>query len=483
MERAGRFAVIVDAADYFAALKSSILKARRRILLVGWDFDTRIKLDREHPDPNVPEKLGNLLTWLVKERPELEVFVLRWDLSIIDTFGRGTTPLRILDWITDKRMHFKLDGAHPAASSHHQKIVVIDDKLAFSGGIDITGHRWDTREHLDDDPRRVGPTFKRPYYPWHDATTAVDGDVARALGELARSRWKRATGEEIEPPSDVPGDPWPDDVRPTFEDVEVAIARTIPVYAEQEEVREIEALYLAAIRSAERSVYIESQYFASRRIAEAVARRMEEPAGPEIVIVNPQASYGWLEEEVMGTARARLFKMIGRVDRDRRFRIYNPMTAGGKPIYVHAKIMVVDDRLLRVGSSNLNNRSLGYDTECDLAVEAGPGPAGDKVRGEIGRFRDDLVAEHLGVTPEAVAEAIRAAGGSLIGAIENLRGEGRTLAPFQPPETDAFGDTLAENELLDPERATQRFGRIRRWIAGLKRRLFGGPVVPAQARS
>ncbi|MBA3518011.1 MAG: phospholipase [Rhizobiales bacterium] len=482
MERADRFAVIVDAADYFAALRSSILKARRRVLLIGWDFDTRIKLERERSDSKAPEKLGKLLGWLVDERPDLEVFVLRWDLSIIDTFGRGTTPVRILDWITDKRMHFKLDGAHPAASAHHQKVVVIDDKLAFCGGIDITGHRWDTREHLDDDPRRVGPTLKRPYGPWHDATTAVDGDVARALGELARSRWKRATGEDIEPPSPIEGDPWPDGVSPTFENVQVAIARTIPVYAEQEEVREIEALYLAAIRGAERSVYIESQYFASRRIAEAVARRMGEPGGPEIVVVNPQASFGWLEEEAMGTARARLFKMIGEVDRGRRFRIYNPMTAGGEPIYVHAKILAVDDRLLRVGSSNLNNRSMGFDTECDLAVEAEPGPAGDKVRGEIIRFRNDLLAEHLGSTPEIVADAIRSAGGSLIGAIEGLRGEGRTLSPFQPPETDAFGEALADNALFDPERASQRLGRVRRWTGRLKRRLLGEPAAPAPAR-
>ena len=125
---------------------------------------------------------------------------------------------------------------------------------------------------------------------------------------------------------------------------------------------------------------------------------------------------------------------------------------------------------------------MGFDTECDLAVEAEPGPAGDKVRGEIIRFRNDLLAEHLGSTPEIVADAIRSAGGSLIGAIEGLRGEGRTLSPFQPPETDAFGEALADNALFDPERASQRLGRVRRWTGRLKRRLLGEPAAPAPAR-
>ena len=472
IEHADRFATIIDAADYFAAVRSSLLKAQRRVFLIGWDFDTRVQLDPEHGDKEGPQKLGAFLTWLVESRPELEVFVLRWDLSIIDSFGRGTTPFRILNWLTDRRMHLRLDGAHPVASAHHQKIVVIDDKLAFCGGIDITGYRWDTRDHLDEDPRRVTPTLGRHYQPWHDATTAVDGDVARALGELARRRWKRATGEDIDPPTATPDDPWPDGIRPTFEDVDVAIARTVPNYGEQREIREIEALYVAAIGSAERSVYIESQYFASRRIAEAIADRLKEAYPPEFVIINPQSSKGWLEEEAMGTARARLVAMVRSADRKGRFRIYNPMTSGGKPIYVHAKIMTVDDRLLRVGSSNINNRSLGYDTECDLAVEAPPGASGEAVRREVRRFRDDLLGEHLGVRREAVTDAIRSAGGSLIGAIERLRGEGRTLRPFEPPGTDAFGQTLAENELFDPEQAAPGMGPVRRWTGRIKGAVF-----------
>src|SRR5690606_19852136 len=133
--------------------------------------------------------------------------------------------------------------------------------------------------------------------------------------------------------------------------------------------------------------------FASRRIAEAMAARLREPEGPEIVLVNPESADGFLEEVTMDTARARLLKLIAASDRHGRFRIYTPRTEAGEPIYVHAKVTVVDDRLLRVGSSNLNNRSMGFDTECDLIVEAVAGrPGAAAVREAIRRVRDDLLA-------------------------------------------------------------------------------------------
>ena len=125
-------------------------------------------------------------------------------------------------------------------------------------------------------------------------------------------------------------------------------------------------------------IYIESQYCASQRIAEALVERLQEKAGPEIVIVNPESANGWLEEEVMGAARALVVDMLRNADHENRFRLYFPVAADSTPIYVHAKIMVIDDRLLKVGSSNLNNRSMGFDTECDLAIESAPGHPGEK---------------------------------------------------------------------------------------------------------
>lgn len=151
----------------------------------------------------------------------------------------------------------------------------------------------------------------------------------------------------------------------------------------------------------------------------------------------------------MGSARARLLAMLRRRDRFGRLRVYTPVTAGEQPIYVHAKIMIVDDRLLRVGSSNLNNRSMGYDTECDLALEAEDDDT--HLSHAIRSFRARLLAEHLGTSAQHVA-AIVSERRSLIAAIEVLSGPGRSLRTFDPPKINDAEKALADHEILDPER-------------------------------
>jgi phospholipase D1/2 len=473
VERANRFSLVVDAADYFHAAKQAMEKAQHTIMLIGWDFDTRIRFNPGETQDETPDTLGEFVLWLAENRPGLDIFILKWDLGVIKTLTRSTTPVRMVQWALHERIHFQLDGAHPAAAAHHQKVVVIDDALAFCGGIDMTADRWDTSEHRDDDPRRRRPFTRRRYGPWHDATAAVDGAAARALGDHARERWRLACGEDLTPPPQG-ADPWPDTLPVEITAVDVAIARTAPAYEDRAELREIEALYLAGIAAARRQVYFESQYFASRVIAEAIAARLEEPDGPEFVLINPETADGWLEEEAMGSARARLLAAVEKADRHGRFRILTPVTAERAPIYVHAKIMIVDDRLLRVGSSNLNNRSMGYDTECDVAIEAAEGD--DALAREIAAIRCRLLGEHLGHAPEAVAEAV-ARTGSLIAAIESLMGAGRSLVPFVAPQVNGAETYLAEHELLDPERPTSlrdmltRRGLLRH--AGRLRTLLG----------
>lgn len=450
MARAGRLAFIVDAADHFAAVKSAILQARHSVYLIGWDFDVRIKFEPEGATMEGPNRLGSFLRWIDKHRPGLNVYVLKWDLGILQDIGRGAMPIMALDWLTSTRIHFKLDGCHPPGAAHHQKIAVVDDVLAFCGGIDMTADRWDTREHRDGDERRTRPSGRR-YGPWHDASTMVDGEVAKSLGELARARWLRATGEELEPPPRLDA-VWPEGIEPEFRNLDVAIARTQPRHDGQEEVREIERLYVDAIRSARRMIYCESQYFASRVVAEAMARRLREPDGPEIVVVNPVSADGWLEAMAMDTARSKLLKIVRSADLHGRFRIFTPVTRERKPIYVHAKVTVVDDRLLRVGSSNFNNRSMGFDTECDLAVEASADPAEDSaVREAIAGVRDSLLGEHLGVAAEVVARRIRETG-SLVRAIDSMVGEGRSLTPYEPADPGPLDKIVAENGFVDPER-------------------------------
>ena len=212
--RASKAHVIVDCAEYFRWMREAMLNARHRILLIGWDFDTRINLTvrelgaRRRPgDP--PDHVGDFIPWLVKRRPDLQVRVLKWNFGAMKMFLRGRMPLDLLRWWMTPGIDFKLDSMHPLGCSHHQKIVVIDDCFAVCGGIDMTGERWDTPEHIEDDPRRRRPSGK-PYGPWHDCTMAVDGEVARALGDYGRERWKQAGGDPMEPCPPCADSPWPE---------------------------------------------------------------------------------------------------------------------------------------------------------------------------------------------------------------------------------------------------------------------------------
>jgi phosphatidylserine/phosphatidylglycerophosphate/cardiolipin synthase-like enzyme len=460
--QADRMSVIVDADVYFRTLRQSMLLARKRIMLIGWDFDARIALDRGERLPGEPRTVGGFVRWLVDRSPELEVYLLRWDLGAVKSLFRGTTLFSLLRWMRHPRITTLLDGHHPIGGSHHQKIVVIDDCLAFCGGIDVTSERWDTCAHLDHQPGRR-TALGWPYKPWHDATSAVEGPLAAALGELARDRWRLAGGRTLEPVSATP-DCWPPDLPVDFTKVEVGIARTGPAMDDCDPIHESESLFLAQIAAAKRHLYIESQYFASRRIAEAIARRLAEPDGPEIVIVNPRHAQGWLEPLAMDTARARLMAALWERDPHKRLRLYHPVTRGGKDIYVHAKILIADTQTIRLGSSNMNNRSLRLDTECDLALEA----ADDDARRTIARIRGGLLAEHLDVPVEEV-DRLLAETGSLIETVERLRGSGKTLDPYEVPELGAVTEWLADNEVLDPEGPDEMFESLAK--RGLFRRL------------
>ena len=455
IEPAERFAVIVDAADYFRTARDAMLQAREQILLVGWDVDPRILLDPDRPDTcgdgEPPNCLADFIPWLARRRPDLRINLLIWNMGFIKMLGRGLSAFTLARWRLMRGVSIRFDSSHPIGATHHQKILVIDDSVAMCGGIDMTSDRWDTPDHIDADPRRRRPGGTR-YMPWHDTAGMVDGPAAKALGELARERWRRATGKTLPVPA-AHAAPWPADVEPLARDRPVAIARTLPRAADYEEVREIEQLYLDMIAAAKRFIYADNQYFASRRVAEAIARRLRERNGPEIVIVNPTSADGWHQEAVMGSARAALFAALGEIDRHDRFDIYTPVTTAGKDIYVHSKLMIVDDCLLRVGSSNMNNRSMGLDSECDLAIAAAePGVPDPAIRA----LRERLMAEHLGTTPEAVRDAMDRTG-SLIGAIECLRGEGKTLVPFDPGHWSDATLAIGTTEALDPESVDERF--------------------------
>jgi uncharacterized membrane protein YdjX (TVP38/TMEM64 family) len=265
---------------------------------------------------------------------------------------------------------------------------------------------------------------------------------------LCRDRWQRATGKSV-PLVCVANDPWPPDIEPALRDVEVAISRTIPASDQRSGVREVEALYLDMIRAARSTIFIENQYFTSQSIGDALEARLGEPQGPEIVLVLRLLSHGWLEEVTMHNLRARLLRRLREADVHGRLHVYYPYIDGlaeGTCIDIHSKVLVVDDDWLRAGSSNISNRSMGFDTECDVTLEARGRP---EVSRGIARFRSQLLGEHLGVSPERVAQEIRAAG-SVHGAIERLQSEHRTLKRLQP-EAERSDTVLTLASIADPE--------------------------------
>jgi phosphatidylserine/phosphatidylglycerophosphate/cardiolipin synthase-like enzyme len=466
---ADRFAPIIDAADYFRHVKAAMLRARHRIVLVGWDFDSRVTFERGEKTLPGPNQLGAFLYWMVWKRPGLDIYVLKSNLRLLPAFDGlwfALTPVSLLNQISSRRLHFAIDGAHPIGSVHHQKIVVIDDAVAFCGGIDLTVERWDTRAHKDDNRHRR--TAGRSYGPRHDVGLAVDGAAARALGEQALARWQTATKQSLTQ-VEAKHSAWPSKLQPSLRNVDVGIARTVPELEDRPEVREVEALNLAAIASARRTVYVENQYLASRTMAEALAARLREDDGPEIVIVLARRGNNPLERGTMDSARHRLIRLLWEADGHGRLGIYWPVTDGGAPIYVHSKVLVVDDRLLRIGSSNFNNRSMGFDSECDVAIEAQPVKSEhDDVRREIASLRNELVAEHLGVSVSELNEAI-GEHRSVLKAIEALRGDGKTLRPFTERTVANEAGPLAENDLMDPDHVPRSLTRsVQRFIDGLR---------------
>ena len=374
--------------------------------------------------------LRDVIRHIAERRPDLEIHILLWDYTILYATDRQWLPAWDFDWSTPPNVRFALDNCVPVGGAHHQKIVVVDDRVAFVGGLDLTGGRWDTREHAAEDPLRVDHDGT-PHGAFHDVQLAVEGDIAQAAGELCRLRWQACTGTAVVPPQ-AAGDRWPHDLAANWRNVAVGLARTLPATGEQSEIREILALYEDSIAAARSSIYLENQFLAAGPVAEALAQRLGEAEGPEIVIVTQRTCVSWMEEQVMGVRRAQILHRLAQCDRHDRLRVLTPVVPGvaESGITFHAKVAVYDDRLVQVGSANLNNRSMGYDSECDLAIRCDA--EGDRAAARD--FRNGLLAEHLGIDADDVGAAI-AQQGSLIAAIDVLRRKaGRRLEPLPPPD-------------------------------------------------
>ena len=453
--KADRVALLVENASYFAALKEALGKAERSIQLLGWQFDPRTRLDPLSDEESGPEgEVGHLLRRMVRERPELDVRLLIWKSPLPIAISQGLYPQKALRWFRRRTVDLHLDPPWAIGSCHHQKVMVIDERLAFCGGGDISIDRWDSADHLDDDVRRCTPSGVI-CQPRHEVMMMVDGEAAVALGDLFRERWRRATGERLKSEGGA-GDPWPGSVAPDMTDVDMGVCRTEPSIRRRAAVRENEALHLECIGQAKRLIYLENQYFTSPLIAAAIAQRLEEPDGPEVVIVSTGKSPSWFDQATMDGARAAILRTLRKADIHGRLSAWRPQTAKGQNIIVHSKVSIIDDRLLRVGSANLNKRSCGYDTECDVAVER---EAEDDF---IRSIRRRLISHFLGVDEETYGnvEAVSRTVGQAIADLNTGR-----MARLTDDDPGWWGRFIADYQLGDPA------GRTDAWRPWRRKRL------------
>ncbi|EPE96911.1 putative transmembrane phospholipase protein [Rhizobium grahamii CCGE 502] len=453
---ADKAAFLIDGAAYFSALDQALRQGRREIWIVGWDFNPDIQL---RPRTST-ETLGELLLSLVDIHPQLQVRILVWGMGPI--YSGKSLQLFRRNPISHPQISLRFDFRHPLRACHHQKLVSIDRNLAFLGGVDLTARRWDEPDHRVSNPLRRSPDGT-PYEPVHDIQCVISGTAAQLVGDVARRRWKKATGEKIEAPT-RPSNIWPA-IAAEMESIPAAIALTEPGLIGKRGRYEARRLTRDAIASARRLIYVETQYLASSSVARAIAKRLKEPDGPEIVVVVTKSSHGFIEKVAMGNNRDRLIRRLKRVDRHDRLKVMYAVVPdeqiGEQELNVHSKLIVVDDRFMRIGSSNLNNRSEGLDTECDLALEANC----QMHQEAMSALRHRLMAEHLDTSPAKVSELERSCN-SMLMTIDKLNTGQRRLKEFPidiQGRTELFPGTL----FVDPrkpywplQRLRLRLGRI-----------------------
>ncbi len=477
LEHAGRATVLVDAAAYFAAVRRAMAEAEHAVTIIGWDVDSRTRLvgpDGRTGD-DLPETLGEFLAEVVRRRPRISVRILLWDYSLLFALEREFVHAIGLQWATVPEIDVCLDDVLPVGSAQHQKVVVVDDAVAFAGGLDLTIRRWDEPGHRPSNPMRRDPAGAG-YRPFHDVQMVIDGDAARALGDLARARWAAAALEDIPPAPPVGGDRWPEGLAPDFRDVRIGIARTVPGGSGSAMVNEVERLFEAMIDAAERCIYVENQFLTAASLADRLIERMRARPELEVLLVCPRTHHTWFEHRTMLAGRIRFMAMIRAAGLDDRVWLAHPFVGSGPErteVMVHAKVMIVDDRILRVGSANLCNRSLGADSECDLAVEA----TTTEERRAIAAVRDRFLAEHCGADPADIAAALRRTG-SILEAARSCTRPGRGLADIDDGALGAEDPPAGIEAIADPPRPILRTDflsdfdgghtsprRLRRWLA------------------
>ena len=347
--RAGnRLDLLVDGSEALPAIADELTRAESFIHLTGWFFSPELHLSRD----DEPMIVRNLLAELAER---VDVKLLAWKGAPVPLFKPSHNDVReMLAGLTrHTRIEAQADGCTGFTHSHHEKTIVIDGKVAFVGGIDLTldgGDPWDTPNHV-----------ARGGIGWHDAAVRIEGPAVADVEQHFRLRWHGATRDLLPPPT------VPDEAG----DVEAQIVRTLPAGAYRAVRRgdySILESYVGALRSAERFVYLENQFLWSPEVVSVLADKLRNPPSDDfrvVVLLPARANDG------ADISRGQVAALIHAADETTRFlacTIYARSRNLRDPVYVHSKIGIVDDRWLTVGSANLNAHSLFNDTEVNVVT-------------------------------------------------------------------------------------------------------------------
>jgi phosphatidylserine/phosphatidylglycerophosphate/cardiolipin synthase-like enzyme len=366
--------VLVDGAEAFRAMADAIQDARSHVHVTGWHITPDFALTRDEK----PTVVRGLLADVASRIPVRALLWAGAPLPLLRPWRGDVRRLRA-ELTAGTRIECALDARERPMHCHHEKTIVVDDQVAFVGGIDLTsfnGDRWDTPAHA---PRGgVG---------WHDVAARISGPAVQDVAQNFAMRWEATTGERL-PPAAAPS---------PSGDVELQIVRTVPdgMYKQlpRGEFRILES-YLRGLRAAQRFVYLENQFLWSPEILAVLREKLARPPTDEfrLVLVLPAKPDNGADD-----TRGQLGTLVQADGEGGRLLACALYTVGGEeewPVYVHAKVGIVDDAWMTIGSANLNEHSLFNDTEMNFVTHDAR---------LVRQTRLRLWAEHLQRPSDAVA--------------------------------------------------------------------------------
>ncbi|MEV4599768.1 phospholipase D-like domain-containing protein [Amycolatopsis sp. NPDC049253] len=369
IRRHNRVEVLIDGEESLPVIENAIRRARSHVHIAGWHASADFRLTREPGAPTLRELLAETAGRGVGVR------VLLWAGPPLPAFQptRGLARKEQRKFSEGTGVRCVLDSRERTMHCHHEKLVVVDDAVAFVGGVDFTALEGDRHDSPDHPPRPIG---------WHDLAARLEGPVVADVAEHFRQRWTEVAGEDL---------PRPEVPRPAG-DSDVQLLRTVPdhtyAFAPRGEFTILDS-YLRALRSARRLVYVENQFLWSPEIIEVLLAKLRDPPDERfrvvLVLVLPRKPSNGAD-----TTRGQLGRLIDADDGNHRLLATTISAHDGEsaaPVYVHAKLGIVDDEWLTVGSANLNEHSLFNDTEVNITTD-------DRALVRATRLR--LWSEHLG---------------------------------------------------------------------------------------